>query len=371
MSVWDDYIIDYGGRLHLDEFPKEAVHSYNHFIYRASHSIDFIVNQIPNLKSIDFAIIDNYAFNAFALGSKGHYFIGVSRGAIASLLLIYDRILADPSHFNDIGNINDENHDLPLISHITKNFVTLVDKLPEFRRPNCDVRNKYAKHLVGLSFDFILAHELSHILRGHVDYANHNYNLNLDELSVHEENSSKYALFRKTIELDADQGATETLLSSELDKYTGVLQKPDGYSKLYNSIEKILFQFSFASSIIFKIFGDQRLDTSLFHTENYPRPPLRNYSSLIQIPILPEFLNILKKEKIILGDGYIPKSSIKGLLELERVMEKITGKKSKIDTISEIWNQEGISQIRILYKNYNQNLLTELEKNGLAHNQDA
>jgi hypothetical protein len=328
---------------------------------RAEEIIKIVLDQIPAIKSIEFDIINNYDFNAFAMGSGGNYFIGINRGTIATLLIIYDRLLVDKQFMPFIGDINLESDGFPLMDNITMNYAKMVGGLEFFGKPKDPLRNFYAGHLVKQSLDFILAHEISHIVHGHVDYIKSEFNLQLDELNFSRNKIVDYNLFSKVIELDADEGAANTLLGSELMKVLNKRPRPEKLENLYKSPGMILLQFSICSSIIFKIFGDQRLSNIGFIKERYPRPRLRNAITLLAVGENYIFKQLQEKMKFDLDSFNIPISAKAGFDSVEKDFERITGKKSNEESIKDAWGKIGIDQINVLRNEWNTNLRDKLQ----------
>lgn len=352
-----------GGRLNYTDLNPELKEFYEYFKIRAQESIHSIYKQLSGISDISFDIIEDYSFNAFATGVGNFYFIGINRGTIATLALVFDRYFADRALFPFIGNIENESSDLPIIKNIALNYEYTVDELPYFEPPQDPTRNAVAKHLTKLAIDFILAHEIAHIILGHVDYLNSEYNIILDELSHSETDQTKNKKTRKSLEMDADAWATTILLSSEMRRVIGKLPiQGKEWKETYNRPGIVITYFTFAIATIFRIYGDQRLDNSKFENETYPQPRLRYVISMLQIAIDPDFLKLNEKMKFDLDKNGVPITVAAGFNIIEDAFNYITGKKPSTLSIIDAWGAIGFTQLNTLIDYWNFEIKEKLEK---------
>ncbi|MCB0652492.1 MAG: hypothetical protein KDC85_14545, partial [Saprospiraceae bacterium] len=286
-----------GGRLDLDELEKEQSDYFSLQLSRFRQAANFIVKQAPSIECIEVDLIDNYGFNAFAKGEKGKYFIGLNRGLLATISLIFSRLFADKEFIPYIGDVNNEENNLPLIENLSPNFEATVDNLPLFNPPKDPTRRETARLFSWLAFDLILAHELGHIIRGHADLYESKGNFHLDEIEIIKANRA-FKLERKTLEMDADMWACNMLLTTELSRCTGKLGIPGEHWKWsYERPGVILLNFSLIVSTVFKLFGDRRPEYKEFEDQLYPVARLRFIISKLHMANNSEFKEIYKRHK--------------------------------------------------------------------------
>jgi hypothetical protein len=150
--------------------PSAIAATLYHAVVKAQGFLRTAAMALPGLPPIHFDFIDNLGFNAKALRYDGRYFIGVYRGTVATLAVLFDRLLADPEILPFIGDAEAETSDLPLLPDIGIDFVQSVDSVPTFPRPRDPARRAAAQKLAELALDFLTAHEFAHIANGHLDY---------------------------------------------------------------------------------------------------------------------------------------------------------------------------------------------------------
>jgi hypothetical protein len=95
--------------------------------------------------------------------------------------------------------------------------------LQYFAPPKDPARNAIAKKLAEIAFDFMVAHEFSHIANGHVDYYNSRFGLScLDEIGGSRSDERNMALACKTMEMDADASAVQQNLGDLWNRMVGI-----------------------------------------------------------------------------------------------------------------------------------------------------
>ncbi len=345
------------------ELDKRYIYTIENFEKRGKGACDLIVSQLPSIKEITFKVIDNYKVGAFATGFSGIYFIGIHRGAISSLLMLFDRILADSNHFGYLGDVSLCSENLPHIPHIGLNYEYAVDYVPVFYPPKCPIRFHYARHLCRLCVDLLTAHELTHIIHGHCDYGFSQYQENFvaDVINNHVVAQDKL-LIRKTLEMDADSNATEILLSSELDRCRGRNKLPATYLKwLYERPGMVLMQYAHISSILFRLFGDNRLSDKSFEYSSYPSPRLRSVISLLRTRRIAQFKTISEQMKFDLDEFGLPIVMQAGFKTMEEIYLSISGKDRADESIDDAWGTVGQDQLNSLINYWNSSLKERLK----------
>ncbi len=350
-----------GGRLKLNELNAKYAEFLSMQLDRFQQAANFIVKQLNSIDYIEVGIIDNYGFNAFAIGQNGKYFIGINRGLIATISLMFSRLFADKEFLEFVGDVEKENDNLPLIDNISPNFEATVNNLPTFKPPQDPTRRETARLFSWLAYDLILAHELGHIIRGHTDLYASKGNFSLSENEVIKANRA-FKLERKTLEMDADIWACNMLLTTELNRCLGRTGIPGEHWKWsYERPGVILLNFSFVVSTVFKIFGDTRLDYKPFEEQLYPVPRLRFIISKLRIADNPEFNKINEKGWVDIDENGVPIHVKLAFDTIEEAFKKITGKDNDKVSAKDARGDMGKKQLNVLRTHWNNELIRKLK----------
>ena len=352
-----------GGVVNYNEVIPEIRNNLLYYRDRAQQSVNIITKQLNLIIHVE--IIEDFSFNAFATGESSFNFIGINRGTIATLSLVFSRIFADKNLFKFIGNTEVEESELPLLEDLSSNFEYTSDKLSFFNPPIDPIRRSTARHLINLALDFILAHEIGHIIRGHINFIQSKFHIKHDETRIVKNSDLHYRMSNKTLEMDADSWAVTMLLSSELNRVFGKLPIPGPeWKDIYQRPGIVLMQFGFAIATVFRIYGDQRLDQLNFENELYRKPRLRFVISMLEFSKHPDFLKLNETMKFDLTDKGIPINIYPTFDMIEEAFNVITGKEGSKVSISEAWGEIGIKQINTLIEFWNTELLKELENHA-------
>jgi hypothetical protein len=123
-------------------------------------------NEHPRLPPIYFDYVNNTSLNAWAgKDVKGQYFIGVTFGTFVILRLLFMRMLADARALPEIGDPSHESSSLPLLNDLCVNT-----RLVELGAPKDPDRLKFAVTAFEAAFSFLIRHEITHILHGHLEH---------------------------------------------------------------------------------------------------------------------------------------------------------------------------------------------------------
>lgn len=145
-------------------------------------------------------------FSAFVFKEKGHYFIGISIGAIESLSRFFQFLYSQPYFDTNCGDITKET-ETALDMSLNPDY--LLDYFYNYDldiQPNCPVRHSYAYQVFYKAINYLLLHEYAHITHGHLDYLSRGKKNYLyyekDTISINN------ADIEKALEYDADSAAT-------------------------------------------------------------------------------------------------------------------------------------------------------------------
>lgn len=353
----------YGGRLDTASLHPDAAAGLDYVAVRARGFLRSAA-ALPEMPPIHFDFIDSWRFNALAIPGDGKYFIGVTRGAVATLGVLFDRMLADPQILPFIGNPEEEVADLPLLPDIGTDFVQSVASVPTFPRPQDPARQGTARRLAELALDFLTAHEFAHIANGHLDYLNANQGrLAIDEVSgeTWAPRSSESALISQTMEMDADGTAVLLSLFNEWGRVTGLRLRPGPeWDDIYSRPGIVSLQWSWAVSSLFRLLGEARLTDGDVTTEDYPRPRLRSVMVQQAAQRVPRPQG-LDTHPAFVGDEAHKIPAIKaGQLDVERIFSQLTGQTEAAEGLDDAWGDVGQSQMYRLQDYWRTKLKGEL-----------
>jgi hypothetical protein len=271
------------GRMSFDHWNR----TYGHIHKFAEHLIGSARNLIPNLPPIYFDFIYSPKVNAVAFKDEGRYFIGVTTGMQFMVEFVFFRMLSDSRMFSTIGNPAVEQSSFPPLNDYTTDAQEMARKGVHTGRPNDDVRFSYAVDLLTSAMFFVIGHELAHVTRGHLDYLNSQtgtpiiseYNEPEKEvlgvawnLPTEQEKAE-----RQAIEMDADKRSVLSSVASLKNK----LESPEiARVSGRHTMECLLYDWSVAINVFFRLFGDLRATGSLVELGYYPPTPLRRFMAV-------------------------------------------------------------------------------------------
>ncbi len=365
-DIFHRAIADRGGRLDTASLPPATAEGLNHAARRARGFLQTAATALPGMSPIHFDFIDNWQFNAWAFQRDERYFIGVDRGVVATLAVLFDRMLADPQVLPFIGDAAEEVADLPLLPDIGTDFERSVGSVPPFPRPRNPVRRSTAHKLVELALDFLTAHEFAHIANGHVDYMENQGISAIDEVGEAgwAPGRREFALITQTMEMDADGTAVLISLSSEWGKVAGSFPRPGPpWTEFYNYPGKVSLLWSYAVSSLFRIFGEARLTGGDVTLERYPRPRLRSVMIQQAAGRVPKPQG-LRTHPALVGDKLhnIPSTIKAAHLDAERIFSQLTGRPEATEGLDDAWDDIGEVQMYRLQDYWRTKLKGELSR---------
>lgn len=177
---------------------------------------------------------------AFAFSRSGFDFLAIHSGYV-EMMWLYNVLMSSPTTLPRIGNSALE------VAHTRLDLMN-PRSAPKstFRRPFEPIRAAYAEHLCMYAFDFLIAHELAHLLHGHLTFIE--AKRPLDPLISH------------ALENDADHFAVNTILSEAV----GFVQQPDlaaDLASIYQHPVRGMFVPMFAVAVLYRL---QWLDDMVF-----------------------------------------------------------------------------------------------------------
>ena len=264
-NMWDDLISSVNRN--LQRF-KETAYTDRMRVLRWR----VVKNDQPNAGAIVLKTADGEEFD----------FIKINFGAIRTLHHLIHRIMAHPRNFTHIGDCHKEqvSEPIPLYHNVSRVGV-------ELKPIRCHVRAMYAHGLLVFSITFLIFHEFSHILRGHLEYFKNVLNIIDYEEVLAMDDGGFSGLPRQALEIDADKNATFFLAKLLELSYLGLgnFAPPNSDPQkaaefLMGSQDNQLQTIHLATYLYFRLFGEKWNFENRLSTK-YPAPLVRGFVASI------------------------------------------------------------------------------------------
>jgi hypothetical protein len=303
-EIFYERVVPRGGRFPRDLVP-EAVRKYYDSIEADAqfliNSAREVVSNVPDVH-VDFVLNGN--INALAFRSGDQYFIGIYTGTIFMLNSMIGRMLSDARLFLYAGDAGLERTDLEPLTDYTPNADVMYQKRGLFA-PKDKARRDYAAFLQHHAIMFLVGHELTHILHGHVDYLSVKRGAKITaELALLDSTDEEELLERQCLEFDADRRSiTSRIDSLRMTLKSGATQivtwRPNQEAEFL-----LMFDWAISINILFRLFGDKRFRIVDPIRAAYPPLPVRQlacFASAIEAVDLAWDPNLKSAAKKVLG----------------------------------------------------------------------
>lgn len=285
-SLFDKTFKDRGGLFQTEKLSKDSFAIFEYYRTRAIKYIESGRNHeslIKSLPNIHFDFIDSPDFNAVAAKTNdGFYFIGINAGSVVVLYDLFFRMLSNPLVLNDIGNSSLETKNTPTIRNYYLDASLLVTygdidyNAYQMAIPNDHVRQVYARHLVDVAVDFLIAHELTHIINGHLDYIQTRFGTNIYEERNIKTISEDDILTIQTLEMDADSLAVCKGLANAVKRHLGEQSVSEDRKEFYVDFDRTIFNWSIAILTLTRIMVESSIYRSIdSKPKTHPHPRIR------------------------------------------------------------------------------------------------
>lgn len=225
----------------------------------------------PRMPPIHFDWIENDDVNAWAFPHQGKYFIGVTVGSAIYLHSLFSRMLSNAHILPDVGDPSKEIDSRVSAVAIrlgkgnlhASGFSPVIPKDPQ--------RQFHYEYLNNLSMGFLVSHEITHLLHGHVAYRQDRLGLaGIAEMGW-DKGDPEPALTRQTLEMDADMGAAVAQAGRVMAITMDATLRPSGpLARYFQTPEEAMFHFAFGVCPFFRMFGDDRVPAADANIETYP-----------------------------------------------------------------------------------------------------
>ena len=133
----------------------------------------------PNMPFIYLDIVNSMSVNAHAVFCREKYYIGISLGIILFTADLFTALMSDRCFIKDIGDVEAEREDCVDLNELMNVYRKRTCDSPRAgppwqvlkRIPHDDKRKSYAHSCIEYTLDFVVAHEIAHIILAHLDFA--------------------------------------------------------------------------------------------------------------------------------------------------------------------------------------------------------
>lgn len=255
---------------------------YNWVLINSRILVAWMVRSNAHLPEPYVDIIDNNEANAFVTKRGDKYFLGITYGAILAFSDVFCRMMENKNVLTEVGDPEKEMNVNKIYSlRLTSMGQLAVTEMhSENSEPIDNVRILLGFQLVKMAFEFLVWHELAHIIYGHVDYVHSILgSFELKEIEREESKNQLDPLVCQTLEIHADRFATQQsiaileMLISNPDALTPALRP------YFNSWSSVIKMWVFSTYAFFRFFSDHNYADGIRNTF-HPPPSLR--SNLVQ-----------------------------------------------------------------------------------------
>lgn len=222
------------------------------------------------MPSVHFDFVDNKDINACAFRHRGRYFIGMNSGSVVYLHTLFSRLLSNPRVLPAVGDITREDEarvaPVPIRHgrvHESSQFAPII--------PNDPARQFHYEYLNVVALGFLMSHEITHILHGHVAYCEERLGYRGISESRWHTGEPSAAMTRQTLEMDADIGASVAQAGTALTLATSPEGRPSGeLARFYRTPQEAMYHFAFGICPFFRMFGDDPVPVADAEVGTYP-----------------------------------------------------------------------------------------------------
>jgi len=344
-----------GPRRDLATLQGPVAEEYKRYLSKIKSTIDSAVSVMPELAAIHTEFVQGSGLNAFAFREAGRYFVGINDGLPMLVTGTAVRMLADPLLFTNIGDASKEtNTDLPLFTGLKPDAQSIQPYLGQMRRPNDFERNFYATHIADIMFDFIGAHELTHIAHGHTDYYMDECGLPFIQELGYIPGTASSNLDFQTMEMDADFHAAY-LLTINMRRIIGerhLLPKPTQF--VFRDPPTALFNLAVAVSMLARLFEDEMITGVDLMTRSHP--PWR-WRQMMTLNAIANYASSLWDEMTV---RQIEAAFSDAITKVEKAFQTITGTGVQIAGLNDVWGPPGFSYAKSLMAYWQTSLRAKL-----------
>jgi hypothetical protein len=347
--IFDEAMEPYGGRLDRIAIGPSVTRLFDFQRDRARTYLSSVRNVRPELPPIHFDFVNSFTLNARACRFKGEYCIGINSGVVLLFGFLFGHFLSDREVLTDIGNPSEELPNPPRLPLLIFDAAKMIEAGAVPVSPVNKLRFGYSRLLLEMAFDFLVSHEVCHIVNGHVDYLS-----NVEGVAFLAEfelsgGHSLASITRQAMEMDADAGGACDGMGTILRKTGDINLTQPPWRQFYVDPAMALCAWCFGVHSLFRLFGDERFLGSDFTKAVYPPVRLRQFLAsctaeeyVTQKSDRPELSGIFRREYA------------KAVVEAEKAFSLATGQAIAVTGFQEALSSEAaehLSQLLAHWKN--------------------
>ncbi len=334
---------------------------------------DKVINDIMNLKNntkgLNFAYIEDKEINAFVYfnSSTEYDYMRINTGTVTEIFAYFKSAFCNKQVFCNKGDISKENDNV-----VQGRFESSSYSIWYTGEPQSDARRQLSDYASLFALRFILTHELGHLLNGHSYYLSSLYAVSNIEMlgkkflsNLNIKMREKYALDRRTIEMDADAFAA----TFGIDNVIMLYQNNDKHNILFKALEnpnEIFKLWTFSIHSVFLLF--EGINKTTYNKEEWYLPNEAREMLVISSAI--RTLEYYIKNKIFKCDDELKEDIIKnlstGVKEAENYYNFRFGTKFNFANQA-IDNSKYCLYTKEVLDHWNKNLYAKLKKYSRCH----
>lgn len=227
---------------------------------------DVRTHHVPTMGPVHFEYIENWDVNALAFEWDNYDFVGVYVGAIATIYSFFGALLAYPRFLMSIGN--------PMAEEEWKSDAFHPKQL--YRQPKDAARRSFAHLIATIAIDFLFAHEIGHLMSGHVKLLRIRKGLPLLAEFDPTQKTREENLTLQTLEMDADSFAVGQGLATAFGRAADPSHVfPTDWRQWYGTSTQALFSWTLAIYGFFRLFFKGTVNLDDLDSTNHPPPNIR------------------------------------------------------------------------------------------------
>jgi hypothetical protein len=311
--------------------------------------------------TVHFDWVDNWTVNAGACLRDGVYLLGIHIGVPFLFDQLFSRMLADSRTLGHVGTQSVESDDLETFEDFTLDAGEAIRRHPKIHRPKDTVRAEYAARATMLVMDFLVLHELTHILHGHTDFDVFFGGLSLRLESRRAMASKAGFLTDLTLEWDADSGVVCDVMRAMKAWLPYPTNADSGaWTKFFLDFQNALFEWSFAVCTFFRLCGDDTFTPEDCLAEDHPPTRWRQASAVL---LAREWIERFWDA----GLGPVVMHALTGgAAEAERVYSLVCGEPACMDGLMQAFGEPGHRLLEMLHDHWTKELRDILRTRGYA-----
>lgn len=287
-AVFDAFFRDDGGLADMSGHPGEMMfaerrRTYQRFLNDRSAELA----QQGTIVNTHFDFVDSPDINAVAGKSDSLYLIGVNFGTLESLIGVPNALLSWPEVLPQIGDASGERPEVfDLAGIIGVTWQPRSDRVNENGRrlllPRDPTRRQAAICMTLMAMDFVFAHELGHILAGHLDFLG-SQGLALRMNEKRSESAALSVPLFHALEIEADLDAGSMLASSVLER----LLIGNDFAEIFDE-KTFLTLWIFTVLVLFHLFDLAGSPVEAYQGKEHPHPEHRLLFALTSLSAMAE-----------------------------------------------------------------------------------